>query len=559
MKKHRDLTLSEAAFSLLEKNYYPKWRKYERLYNSKHTAEYLEAAKEAERSHLFIPVVKNTVDILEAIFGDAFFASGNPIEIEKQRDDDDEKTRCLNVLTEHYYSESKPYNALAMSFSSATRYGLGSVIDYWSDQVEMPVTRYIPPTNVAFDIDALTHEEIQYDCYDLKQTSQDILSKVKSGFYSNLHEKDLSNLLGSNYDGKDKYKRHHIKEIYSLNPDGTYTCRTFIKNKLAREKKFKRSPIKHGFLKYALPRIEPRDQELQCAAVGESIIEVLEPLVAELNMKRNQINDLHEGILDPYTMVGDDADISAEDAGKIKGVVNVGDPDKVKRMPPQQSFDIEKDVALLSKDIDDATAINGIQRGQTSSSDRRGASAMAIINANSSSRLNRMATTINDTLFDPWAKSFVHNIYVNAPDEVIIRLFGSNPFGKKGERPPIKYDVKVDFGKSINKDAKINELTMIVGLLNGREEVNVVPILMEVLKLILGDNADVEKLFRGIMGSDGAGGPAENAAGEEDGVVGDGGESVGVGPGEGLIDLGEGAGDQSINELDLEAAATNSI
>lgn len=520
-KKHRDLELSLAAFSNMKSNYHNDWIELEKLYNSEHDKEFIKTAKDLERSHLFIPIAKSTCDIIDAIFTEAFFGAGNPIEITRNEVDESSVTSCLNVLVKYYYDKSKPYIPLSMAFSSASRYGLGAVLPYWNSNTSLPVTKFIPPTKIAFDNEALTRDEIQYVSYKFKQTKQDITSKVKSKFYDKIKEKDLYRTIGRNYDRSSEiYKRIDVVEVYSLKSDGKFTCRTFIKDKLVREKVFKKNPIKYGYLTAILPTIDETLQDNQSAGVGESVLQTMKELTKEINQKRNQIVDLHEQLIDPLTHVGDDADIDAEDAGKIKGVINVGDPTKIKRYAPTNTFAVEKEVALIEKDINDVTAINGMQRGETSSSDRRGASAMAMINANSSARLSKMATTINDTLFQEWAEAFVYMIYVNAPDYLVLELFGSNPLGALGMRQELDYMVSVKFGQSINRDVKISELTMLLQMLNGREDADIMPILQEVLKLILGDAFDTKSIFTRVERDGGEQTSPASVEGEESEVVG---------------------------------------
>ena len=551
----------------MESVYHPKWRKNEQLYNSKHDAAFIELAKEQERSHLFIPVAKSTIDILDSIFGEAFFSAGNPVEITKNEDHEAAFASALNVLVTHYYKTAKPYISLNMAFSSGSRYGLGAVKPFWDHDRELPITRYIPPTKVAFDTEALTREEIQYVSEKFKQTYQKITTLVKGKkskrFYDKVKLKDLESILGRNYDSEEnRYKRALVTEVYSVKPDGTYMCRTFIKGKLFREAAFKSNPIKHGFLAAVLPTIDEAEQENQSAAVGESVLDVIEDLVKELNQKRNQIVDLNEQLIDPYTMVGDEADIDPEDAGRIKGVVNVGNPDKVKRFPPQSSFAVEKEVGLLAQDIDDATAINGMQRGQTSSSDRRAAAAMAMINANSSARLSKMVTTMNDTLFSEWAEAFVRDIYINAPDKVVAEICGLDGLevlGRRGERLEVDYKVNVNFGQSINREAKISELTMLLQMLNGREDADVMPILMEVLKLILGEGFDGESIFRGILGDGRDGSSGNGVQGEEGAVDGVSSDEIAAASERGFIPVGAGAGDNNSAAATQSAAGQNQI
>lgn len=565
--KHRDLELSAKAFSMMERNYHLRWRELEHMYNSKHSEAFIKLAKQQERSHLFIPIAKSTVDILDSIFRTAFFGAGCPIEILKNETDEAEIASVLNVLTEYYYKKSKPYNALSMAFSSASRFGVGAVLPYWCENRKMPITRFVPVTKIAFDPDAITRDENQYVTYRFEQTYQDIFEKTKGKknkrFYDEITVNELSKILGSKYESEsEKYKRVTVTEVYTLKPDGQYKCRTFIKNTLVRKADFKKLPIKHGYLAAILPTINEALQNRQCACVGESVIEVIKEIVKELNQKRNQIVDLHEQLIDPLTYVGDGADIDPDEAAKIKGVVNVGDISSVIRFPPTSTFPIEAEVSLLMQDLDDATAINGMQRGQTSSSDRRAAAAMAMINANSSSRLSNMATTINDTLFNDWAEAFVRDIYINTPDEIVQQLCGDKgllALGRQGERFEVDYLVSVNFGQSINRDVKISELTMLLQMLNGREDADVMPILSEVLKLILGDAFDEQTIFRGVLGKQGNTAVAGAVPQQE--AVANGlstNETAGT-PAGGFIPDGTGAGDINNAQYHESAAAKNQI
>lgn len=545
-KKHRDLQLSEKAFNVMKSNYHNEWIKLEKLYNSKHDKAFIELAKEQERSHMFVPLAKSTLDILEAVFVEAFFSVGNPISITKNEIDEADIASCLNVLVDHYYTQSKPYISLSMAFSSAARFGLGAVLPYWDKTREIPITRFVPATKVAFDTEALTRDEIQYTSYKFKQTKQDITQKVKDKFYDKLKVKDLDSLLGSKYtEDSQKYKRVTITEVYTLQTNDKYMVRTFVKNVLAREVEFKSCPLKTGYMTAVLPTIDETLQDKQSAGVGESMLGNIKEIVKEVNQKRNQIVDLHEQLIDPYTMVGDESDIAPDDAGKIKGVVNVGDPSKVKRFSPTNTFPIEKEIAMCEKDLEDVTAVNSMQRGETSSSDRRAAAAMAMINANSSSRLSKKATTINDTLFTPWAEAFVNFIYVNTPDAVIDELFGSNPLGVLGSRQEMEYVVNVNFGQSINKNEKVQELTTALQMLNGRQDADVMPILSELLKLILGDAFDVNSIFKGVLGAGGDKAVSNDVGGQEGGTPGDSQQGV------------AGATKGSINDSSTESGNTN--
>ena len=170
-----------------------------------------------------------------------------------------------------------------------------------------------------------------------------------------------------------------------------------------------------------------------------------------------------------------------------------------------------------------------------------------------------MATTINDTLFNDWAEAFARDIYINTPDEVVKQLFGSNPLGLLGNRQEIDYVVNIDFGKSINRDVKISELTMLLQMLNAREDADVMPIIVEVLKLILGDAFDIGTIFGGVLGDGGDASSNLAMAGEENTPLGGSADEAAEQAQRGIISLGTGAGNISDASNNQSAAAQNQI
>lgn len=486
--------MAKTSFDTVKNEYEKDWLEYERIYESEFTKEFKATAEELDRSNIFIPAAKTTVDIMTAIFADAFFGDGFPIEVGKVGDNDEAKKNALITLGKHYYKMDKPYNELTMAFCSSAKFGLGAVIPTWDSGKKQPKTSLIPCTELGFDSEATLREEIQHVSHRFTQTAKDISEKAKAKFYT-MTKRELDELLGNNWE-KNPFKRMNVIEIYIANPDGTYKLYTYVKDKLVRTADFRSLPIKHGYLFPKAPAIDATKRAKQIAAIGDSTIRVIKPLIDELNMKRNQINDIREGTIDPYTLVGSMAGISPEDAGKIKGTVMCQDPKHVERHAPVGTFDLERDIAIIQNDIDNATAINGVQRGDTSSSDRRSGDALSMINANSSARLGHMGTTSNDTMFEAWAKDWLRLCYINADDELIESLLeGENVLGAKGTRKELDMDITINFGKTINKEVVTAKLQSLLQMLAPRQEADLSGITKQLIKLILGENTDAESIY----------------------------------------------------------------
>lgn len=539
----RDLNLAKKSFETVESYYKPSWLAYELLYESEYAPDYKKSAKEMGRSSIFVPITKNTLDIMSAINSDAFFSQGNPVEVQKIGDSDGEKQRALNVLADYYWRKAKPYNVLSLAFDSAARYGIGAVLPYWDEAKKMPLTRLVPCTNIGFDEGAITRDENKFVSHRFNQSTKDIYDRIESKFYDAIALEDVRDVIGDVEDTP--YRMNEVIEFYSEKRDGTYKCRSYVGGRLLREVDFKRCKVKHGYMIPRLPKIENQNSDTNTgfvAAIGDSAIRVIRPLQNQINMSRNQINDIREAIIDPYTLVGTESGVSAADAAKIKGPIACDNPNLIKREPAPNTFDIEKDVATFKQEISDATAIGNVQRGDTNTSDRRPTSALALLSANSSVRLLKMITTLTDTLFEPWAVDWIEDIYINAPDELIEELLeGENPLGIKGSRGKLDIDVKINYGHTINKEAKVSELTMVLQMIAQREDAEVLPLIMEIMQLILGENADVKKYFPKIFGGSPLGSDLSGGGEEAEPAAQERGESELPGGGVGGPEQGEGA------------------
>jgi hypothetical protein len=491
-----DLKLITNSFSKT-KLYEAAWLEYERMYESRHTQQFLDDAKENERNAIFIPLVYSTINIADAVFTSAFFSSGNPIELIKVGSKDEKKKSELKRIVDYFYYKAKPYNELSKAFLSASIFGTGSVKLNWDSSSKLPDTTMIPATEVGFDIDAISSKDNQYTVYKFMQSLQEINQKIKDKFYK-VKRSEKEPLLRGLEDNQ--YKRKLVKEIYKK--EGLeWKVKTFIGDILVRKATFKRNPIKSGYLLHLLPYIDKSKRNDQIAAIGDSLVRVIKPLSEELNVKRNQRMDLIEKHINPTIWLPTGAGLDPEDETKNGGIKNVETTSGIMFEPISGASEFTQDVAMLKSDVEDASSINGIMRGNTSASDRRSSSALANIGANSSIRLESMIKLISETLFEDWARDFVRLCYINADDDLILEILEQeeHSLGIKGTRVELEIDININFGININKQAKISDLIAVLEMMSKDENANLEDIKRELVKLILGENADVEKIF-GVSG-----------------------------------------------------------
>ena len=493
MDKDRNLTLINKAFDKIESKYKGDWEEYERMYESRHTEEFLTAAAEQERNAVFIPLTYSTINIAESVFESAFFANGNPVEITNVGENDIQKRNELARIVDYFYKMAKPYHELSRSFLSAAIFGVGAAKLYWDETTELPITQMIPVTDVAFDIDAISRQDTKYVATKFTQNLQEIEEKFESGFYA-CDDHDMQMILDEA--STNPYKRKTIKELYAKKGVG-FEVSTFCDDKKIRTATFRRNPIKHGFMLHKLPAIDNATRENQVAAIGDSLVRVIKPLNEELNIKRNQRMDLIEKHLDPDVYIPESCGLDPDDAIKNGGIKNCDQTTGILFAPVVGASEFVNDVSMLKNDIEDASSINGIMRGNTNASDRRSSTALATVNANSSIRLESMIKLLSETLFEEWARDFVRLCYINADDGLILRILEqeTHSLGEKGFRPELEIDINVKFGVSINKEAKIQDLIMVLQMIADVKGAQKQGLMEKIITLILGEEVDAKRIL----------------------------------------------------------------
>ncbi len=495
-KKDKDFQLLKTAFDKVD-NYIPTWLEYERYYNAKHTKEQFDKLDKLGRSKLFIPTTRNIVNIIRSIFSTSFFSQGNPLELSVTNAESNEKMAHLNKIIDYYYKKLKPNKELNKAFLSALCFGMGTVTTYWDEKKQKVITTNIPITDIAFDYEASNIDDIEFVGYKFYESKKTIKDKFADKFYT---EKKAKDKLFNSFNSDGNHKRYEVKEIYSLCKEG-WKCKTFIDENLVRDVKFEQLPFQYGYAIDRIPSIDKEVRKDQILAYGRSIIEYICTLNDEINIKRNQKNDIQEEIINPSIIIPDKTQIKASDLKKGAGarIRAEGGTDGILFMPVPSDYPINNDLSMLASDISDASSVNSIQQGQTGASDRRSANALAVVNANSSMRTEEMITLCNETLFEHWAKSWVKLVLKNASDETINRITQANfPLGKKGQRDDIDFDININFGMTIDKEKRLNDLIQLLQIIGQNPNINpliIERIFKEILTIRMGDSMNVEKIF----------------------------------------------------------------
>ncbi len=501
MKTDNNKDLDLARFNELftaQEEMLPIWLKSERLYNSQHLKSDSQKRKDKRRSDLFIPITRNTVNIIKAIFTTAFFSNGNPIELVPIGDDENELWTDRNKILKYYYNKLKPNKELSKAFLSALLYRIGIVITYWDDQKKKVITTNIPVTDIAFDNECVNIDDVQEIAYKYYESNRIIKQKIQNGFYN---QKKLMKKLFSEDDGtNNNNKRRKIKVLYTQTAKG-YKVKTFIGSTLVRVSNVKNSPFQYGYALENIPAIDEDKRKDEILCYGMDVPTVLSEIQEEINRKRNIKNDIQEKILNPDVYVGDNAKVKPQDLnyGSGKRIRVEGDISQIQERQVPSEYALNADLSMLAGDVQSAVGVNSIQEGQTSASDRRSAVALATVNSNSSMRIEEMIMLIKETLFEHWAKTWTNIVFKNADDSVINAVTGKEyPLGRKGKRDSIEYDLRINFGMTLDKEKRIQDLLGIYQITAQNPNINpkiIEKMLKKILDLRIGEDTDLDELF----------------------------------------------------------------
>lgn len=507
MKKTKNrLFLIDDAFSKLE-NQKDRFLACERVYNATYDDAHrrrssLQRSNIVERSRIYIPLAKTSIDILHSIFKSSFLGSGCPIEITRigYNDDHDRALRdALTAAVKAKWRENKHFIGISRAVLSALYLPLGVVSVYWSDGDIQ--TKFIPINTIAFDPYASDINDVEYICYKFAKSRNDVKAKFKSGFYKSDDE----------YAVLKAGRRILIKEIYEKNWDkGGWDLTSYANDIEVRKAWFNQLPFCYGYCFENMPSVG-RDDLLNddyIGVYGSCLPERVKELQQEYNIKRNQKIDLIENAIDPQFAINSEGGIvNANDLLSRKKVIRCnlsgdGDISKVVAplMPTGSVYDVTTEIEMIKAEYEIASGVNSIMTGVTSASDRRSNTSLQTINAASGVRVESMFQSLAATMLHEYAKKYVKLLYKNLDDEYLIKITENpniiNIIGSKEYRvnSDIDFDINVNFGTTISSDVVVGKINTLLGSLAqlGLNNPNLImPLIKEMSVALLGENAPV--------------------------------------------------------------------
>lgn len=507
MKKTKNkLFLIDDAFSKLE-NQKDRFLACERVYNATYDDAHrrrssLQRSNIVERSRIYIPLAKTSIDILHSIFKSSFLGSGCPIEITRigMNDDHDRALRdALTAAVKAKWRENKHFIGISRAVLSALYLPLGVVSVYWSDGDIQ--TKFIPINTIAFDPYASDINDVEYICYKFAKSRNDVKAKFKSGFYKS--DDEYAVLKSS--------RRILIKEIYEKNWEkGGWDLTSYANDIEVRKAWFESLPFCYGYCFENMPSVG-RDDLLNddyIGVYGSCLPERVKELQQEYNIKRNQKIDLIENAIDPQFAINSEGGIvNANDLLSRKKVIRCnlsgdGDISKVVAplMPTGSVYDVTTEIEMIKAEYEIASGVNSIMTGVTSASDRRSNTSLQTINAASGVRVESMFQSLAATMLHEYAKKYVKLLYKNLDDEYLIKITENpniiNIIGSKEDRmsSDIDFDINVNFGTTISSDVVVGKINTLLGSLAqlGLNNPNLtIPLIKEMSVALLGENAPV--------------------------------------------------------------------
>ncbi|OCR88892.1 hypothetical protein CFT12S00416_05565 [Campylobacter fetus subsp. testudinum] len=501
------LSKIDNAFAKLSKQE-DRFKDCERMYDAKfkddfRSRTYKIKSSELKRSRLYVPLVKTTVNIIHAIFKTSFLSSGCPIEISRvglNSDHDMVLKNTLSIAVKNKWKANKHYVGLSRAVLSSLYLPLGVVALYWDTDIQ---TKFIPINDIAFDPDARDINDVEYICYKWKQSRREIQKKFDSGFYKS---NDKAQIITAD-------TRIEIKEIYEKtykDKKDYWQLSTYANDKLVRTAKFDTQPFCFGYCFEDMPPVEKSKRNDYIGVYGSCLPEQVKELQEEYNIKRNQKIDITEMAIDPQFAISDESgSVSMSDLISRRKYVRVSPNsgknvnDLIMPLTTPSAYPISEEIAMLKSEYEVASGVNSIMTGQTNASDRRSMGALQAVNSASGIRVESMMQTLGNTMLNTFARNFVELIFKNISDEELINLT-ENPniidqIGTLSDRKmaSLDFDINVNFGTIIANEMLVNKLNTLLGVLaqNNLNNPNIIiPILKEIMTLMLGDNAPIDKI-----------------------------------------------------------------
>jgi hypothetical protein len=459
------------------------------------------------RPKLYVPLIKTTVQILHSIFQTSFLSKKNPIEIDRvgERENDRDIRNALMSVVKHAWENSSHRIGLSKAVLSTISLPLGCVALFWKDsQVK---TRFIPITDIAFDPAAQDLNDIEFVCYRTKISVRETKENTKNGLYKISKNE---NLFAENEPDNNRITKDEIY-VKGTNKSGerVWFLYTFINNRTVRDGvEFRELPFHFGYLIEELPDIEEDMRDEESHIYGYSVPEMLYELQREYNIQRNQKIDLIDKIINPpRTIDKASGAVSISDMKNNEPYIrvettqgkSVRDVMNVDYIP--SPYPITQDIEAVKQEYESASGINSVMLGQTSPADRRAMGALQTVNASSSLRIESMMQTLVDTMLNSYAIHFVKLVYYNTPDEEFISITENpkiiNIIGTLGQRIPLEFNVRVNFGTVISEEVKLSKLSQLLQILMQSGVANAVVVeklIQDIMVIIQGENAAIEQI-----------------------------------------------------------------
>lgn len=470
-----DYRLIDVAFSKLEE-FRSSWIELENIYKNVKDKKLCEKAKKLNRSFESTPIARDSILIKRSIFSTSFLINQFALSIAKVGSEDDERARQLRVAAKHYWEKSDSFVELNKAMLRMLIFPVGVTMQLWDEKKKKIIIEECNPMDIAFDHEAKHNNDVQYLCYRYKKSGKDIRKIIredskkdkKDRFYN--HLKNFEEFFKLSYDVKtfDDFKRYELKEIY-IKEDGFWLCKTYYQDIMLRVAKFEDCPFQFGFTREQLSSVDKSLRENQQMVYGESEIDFIKEHVKAINKRRNQHSDIVEEQINPSTFAEKTAKVNPAHLKRGPGsVIPCGSVSGIQERRAPSTMGLYDDLSILQKDIETTTSVSGNQKGVTSTSDRRPTGAIALLNSQSSTRVEEQIITANNTLFSHLAKTFVKKVYRYVDDKTLISLGIEVPLIGRDQNgdEPFDFIVSVNFGSDAKRNeryANLMEMLSVVG------------------------------------------------------------------------------------------------
>ena len=504
-----DHKLIGRLFTKLE-TFRDEWIRMERIYNTIKDEKLCAKSKKYNRAYELTPIARDTVHIKRSIFSTSFLINDFALTISKHGEEDEEIARQLRIMSKYYWEKSDAFIELNKAFLRMLIIPIGVTKNYWDAKKKKNIIAEVNPMDIAFDDEAENHNDVQVFAYRYRKSAKEIakiirddrkIKKKSKRFYNHIKNHDEFFKLPYDRTTFDPFKRYEIKEIY-IKEDGYWLCKSYYEDILMRVARFYDCPFQWGFTREQISSVDDSVREEQQLVYGRSEIEFIEHHVNSMNKIRNQHSDIVEMSINPPLYVNTKAQVNPANLKKGPGtVIPVKDVQGILEKRPPSTMVLHDELSLVEKDIETSSGVAGNQKNVTSTSDRRGLGALAMLNSQSSTRLEEEIVTANNTLMIHLAKSFVKKVWRYADVNLMMAMGIENPLFGEGiteADAEFAHVVGVNFGSDSKRQehyAAIMESLQVLGQFQNADQAKVEKLAEKALSIKLGDEEVLGDIF----------------------------------------------------------------